>query len=100
MKKVLCAVLFLALVVPTFAFAADLPGDAVYKKSCAMCHGANGEGKAAMKTKPLKDAASKSEADLTKTINDGIPGTTMKGYKDKLKPEEVKAIAAEIKALK
>ena len=76
MKKLLCAVLFLALVVPSMSFAADLASDANYKAKCGGCHGANGEGKAAMKTKPMKDYASKSEAELTKTIENGTTTST------------------------
>jgi cytochrome c6 len=82
------------------ASAADLSSNATYKAKCAMCHGANGEGKAAMKTKPLKEAASKSDADLTKTIENGIPNTTMHGYKGKLTDAQVKELVAAIKAAK
>ncbi len=82
------------------ASAADLASNDVYKTKCAMCHGANGEGKAAMKTKPLKEAASKSDADLVKTISDGIPNTTMHGYKGKLTDAQIKDLATAIKGLK
>jgi mono/diheme cytochrome c family protein len=99
MKKMLFVVLLLALVVPSMSFAADLASDANYKAKCAACHGANGEGKAAMKTAPLKDSASKSEADLTALIAKGKP-PKMPAFDGKLTPDQIKALVSEIKALK
>ena len=93
------AVLLLALVVPSVSFASDLASDANYKAKCAGCHGPNGEGKIAKK--PLKDAAAKGDAELTKVIEEGTTTTPkMPAYKDKLTPEQIKALVAEIKALK
>jgi cytochrome c553 len=80
------------------AAAGDLAADPIYKAKCAMCHGAAGEGKAAMKTEPLKNAAAKPEADLLAAMNKGKG--KMPGYEAKLKPEEIKALVASIKALK
>ncbi len=82
------------------ASAADLASNEVYKTKCAMCHGANGEGKAGMKTKALKEAAAKSDADLTNIIENGIPNTSMHGYKGKLTDAQVKDLVAAIKGLK
>jgi mono/diheme cytochrome c family protein len=81
------------------AFAADLASDANYKAKCAMCHGAAGEGKPAMKTAPLKDSAAKSEADLTTIISKG-KAPKMPAFDGKLKPEDIKAMVEEIKAAK
>ncbi|MFB3815834.1 MAG: cytochrome c [Terriglobales bacterium] len=101
MKKLLFAVLLLALVVPSTSFAADLAADANYKAKCAGCHGPAGEGGKIAK-KPLKEAAAKSDAELTKIIEEGTPNTTpkMPGYKDKLTADQIKSMVAEIKALK
>jgi len=99
MKKLLFAVLVLALVVPSLSFAADLASNADFKAKCAGCHGASGEGKPAMKTAPLKDSASKSEADLVKIITDGKP-PKMPAYKGKLTDAQIKDLAAAIKAQK
>ncbi len=81
------------------ASAADLASDANYKAKCAMCHGAAGEGKAAMKTAPLKDAAKMSDAELTTVISKG-KAPKMPAFDGKLKAEDIKALVAEIKALK
>src|SRR5690242_10888473 len=100
MKKLLVFALTIAvlgLMVPA-AFAADLTSDANFKAKCAACHGANAEGKPAMKTAPLKDSAAKSEDELTTAITNGKG--KMPAYKDKLKPEDIKALVSEIKALK
>jgi mono/diheme cytochrome c family protein len=83
----------------TAAFSADLAQDAAYKAKCAMCHGANGEGKAAMKIAPLKDSSAKSESELVAIIAKG-KAPKMPAYDGKLKPEEIKALAEEIKGLR
>ncbi len=89
-----CAVLTSA-----YALAAE-DGAALFKKRCAGCHGAQGEGKPAMKAPSLK--ASKMDADqiseqLTKGAaahkaphNKGISGLTA---------EQAKAIAEYVKTL-
>jgi cytochrome c553 len=81
--------------------AADLVSDPNYKAKCAVCHGANAEGKPALKTAPLKNAAGKSEADLTKAIENGTTTTPkMPAYKSQLSADAIKTLVAEIKALK
>jgi hypothetical protein len=55
-----------------------------------------------MKTPPLKEKAGKSAAELTKQIEEGNDKTTpkMPPFKEKLTPEQIKALVEEIKALK
>jgi mono/diheme cytochrome c family protein len=55
-----------------------------------------------MKTPPMKEKAGKSVAELTKQIEDGNDKTTpqMPPFKEKLTPEQIKALVEEIKALK
>jgi cytochrome c6 len=96
MKRMISAVLMLGLAVPVMA--ADLSSNADFKAKCAACHGANGEGKPAMKTVPMKEAASKSEAELTKIITDGQ--NKMPAYKGKLTEAQIKDLVAAIKAQK
>lgn len=98
MKKSLAVMAGLALA-STLAMGADLASNADYKAKCAVCHGANGEGKAALKTPPLKDAASKSEADITAVISKGKP-PKMPAFDGKLSADQIKGLAADIKALK
>ncbi len=66
-----------------------------WENHCAKCHGAEGQGKAKLKTKDYTDAKSLagiSDEKLTKDIVDGIG--KMKGYKEELKPDEVKELVA------
>ncbi len=82
----------------TLAFGADLSANADYKAKCAMCHGANGEGKPAMKTVPMKEVAGKSDAELTEAITKGKG--KMPAYEGKLSADQVKALVSAIKAQK
>ena len=88
------------LMVNLTALAAD-DGTALYKKKCAGCHGANGEGKSAMKTPVLKGSAldvtqivdhiTKGEPSSKAPHNKGIAGLT---------DEQARAIAEYIKTMK
>ena len=98
MKKSLAVVAGLALA-SSLAMAGDLSANADYKAKCAMCHGANGEGKPAMKVAPLKDSAGKSADELTATITKGKP-PKMPAFEGKLSPDQIKGIVADIKSLK
>ncbi len=99
MKKLLYAVTALALLAPATMSAADLSSNPDFKAKCAMCHGANGEGKPAMKTAPLKDSAAKPADELTATISKGkLP--KMPAFGAKLTPEQVKGLVDAIKAQK
>ena len=76
------------------------------QQPCAACHGADGKGTEAMKKNDIPDMTDKgwqgkhSKAVVVKAIADGIDGTKMKAFKDKLKPEEIDAIAVYVKKLK
>lgn len=83
-----------------------IDGKPLYEAKCKSCHLADGKGSAAMKKKnvpDLSDAAwqgAHNKAKIAAAIADGIDGTPMKPFKDKLKPEEIDAIAAYVKKLK
>jgi mono/diheme cytochrome c family protein len=100
MKKLL--VLAVLLGISSIASAQSLSADDVYKTKCAGCHGANGEGKPAMKIKPMKDYASLSDAQLTDVILNGKKDSKppMPGYKGKLTEAQVKSLVSAIKAQK
>jgi mono/diheme cytochrome c family protein len=59
---VIAIVLFIAL--PSLSWAAE-DGAALFKANCAMCHGANAEGKPAVKAPAIKG---KTAADVTKAM--------------------------------
>lgn len=87
----------IALALPPIA-AADAAAD--YKAKCAMCHGADGSGKAAMGTKDLgsADIQKMSDADLTGAITNGKG--KMPAYKGKLTDAQIKDLVSYIRTLK
>lgn len=87
----------LAMIASTYTFA-DAAAD--YKAKCAMCHGANGEGKAAMKTKDFgsADVQSMSDADLAGVIAKGKP--PMKAYEGQLSKDQINDLVKWIRTLK
>jgi mono/diheme cytochrome c family protein len=88
----------LALILPPMA-AAQSAAD-TYKAKCAMCHGADGSGKAAMGTKNLgsADIQKMSDADLTGAITNGKG--KMPAYKGKLSDAQIKDLVAYVRTLK
>jgi cytochrome c553 len=71
-----------------------------YKAKCAMCHGADGSGKAAMKIEPF--SAKTSDADSAAAIKNGKAGAgpvKMTGYAGKLSDAEITALVKYVKTL-
>ena len=92
----------LALVALVAAPMASADGKALYDAKCAMCHGKDGVAKTTAKgSGNFNDAkwqeATKLEAVVT-TVTDGKG--KMKGYKDKMSAEDIKAVAQYVKAIK
>jgi mono/diheme cytochrome c family protein len=102
MKTVLLGIALLIPNISSMCMADDLVDDPVFKSKCAMCHGSAAEGKEQRHTPPMKTKASKPVEELTKQIEDGNDKQTpkMPPFKDKLTPEQIKALVDEIKALK
>ena len=75
-------------------------GGATYKTKCAMCHGADGKGKASMAGTDLTtaDVQKKSDADLSAVITNGKP-PKMPASKS-LTPDQVKDLVSYIRSLK
>lgn len=98
MKKafsLMLVVLVAGLIVPAAWADATPDGAAIYKSKCAMCHGANGEGKAAMKTAQFPKTLA--EADIVKTLENGK--NKMPSFKGKLSPDEISQVAKFVKGL-
>ena len=95
--KATLAVFALALVCAPFTFA-DAGAD--YKAKCAICHGANGEGKAAMKTRDFAsaDVQKQSDAELTDIITKGKE--KMPSYDGKLSKDQIGDLVKWIRTLK
>jgi mono/diheme cytochrome c family protein len=74
--------------------------EATFKSKCAMCHGADGKGKEAMKTPDFTSAdfLKKNDTDLSGVITNGKP-PKMPAYKT-MTPDQVKDMVAFIRSLK
>jgi len=98
--KVAVLLMVLGLVLSTSALAAG-PGADTFKAKCAMCHGADGAGKAAIGTKDLgsADVQKQTDAQLTDIITKGKP-PKMPAYGGKLSEDEIKNLVAFIRSLK
>ena len=81
------------------AKADTVAAEATFKAKCAMCHGADGKGKASMKTPDMTsaDVQKKSDADLSGVITNGKG--KMPAYKT-MTPDQVKDMVAFIRSLK
>jgi cytochrome c553 len=91
----------LFIMLPKLSWAQD--GGALYKAKCAVCHGANGEGKPAAKVPSLAGEKTQkmSDAELTDFIANGGPSkkATHAFEKKGVTPEQVKALVAHIREL-
>ncbi len=85
---------------------AAIDGKPLYEAKCKSCHAIDGKGTEAMKKKDIPDMTDKgwqtahSKAKVIDAVTKGIDGTPMKSFKDKLKAEEIEAIAVYVKKLK
>lgn len=86
---------------------AQIDGKQLYTESCQICHKDTGKGgPVTVEGKKLKPAdltggPSKKHSDdaVAKDISEGSPDDGMPAFKDKLKPEEIKAIVGYIRTL-
>ena len=103
MKEAIAALLLVAPAVSTHA-GADAPGKVapvveVYKTHCQSCHMADGD--SPLEPMNFVDGAWKhgsAPAKVAAVIADGVPGSAMLAFKDKLTPAEVRALAAYVRA--
>jgi cytochrome c6 len=102
MRRSVSFVVFAALAVLVMvSVVAAEGGKEMFEKKCAMCHGKDGVAKPIAKgagnfNDTKWQVANTAEA-ITQTITNGRG--KMLSYKDKLKPEEIKALAEYIKTL-
>ena len=95
----------LAVALTTRAAAQGVDGKTVYDENCKKCHGATGTPVAPMKKKYEKLAAfdaaffANRSADSVVAILTNGRGDNMKSFKEKLKPEELAAVAKYIREL-
>lgn len=81
---------------------AKIDAKSIFDGKCKSCHGADGKGDTTIGKKvniPSLASTSMSKAKIVSTIEDGVPDTKMKGYKDKLSKDEINALADYVKKL-
>jgi mono/diheme cytochrome c family protein len=92
-----------ALLISISAARAAEDGKALFESKCAMCHGTNGVPKPTAKGSPTlsdpKWQKSTTVEAIEKRLTDGQP-PTHKSFKDKLTPEQIKAVAEYVLTLK
>ena len=95
-----CKFVVLTAVLLGTSWAAD-DGGALYKTKCAGCHGANGEGKPAMKAPALKGTSLEANQ-IVEHLTKGEPGSKPPHNKGiaGLNDQQAKAIAEWVKTLK
>ncbi len=104
MKKLalMLAAVAVVVLVSTPAAQAAADGKALYDAKCAMCHGKDGVAKPMAKPSANLNDAKWQEATKVEAIETVIADGKgkMKGYKDKMTGEEIKAIAGYVKTIK
>jgi len=102
----ICLLVGIGLLVSSLAFHAAVPadnGEAVFNNNCAMCHGVDGKGFAALKTPDFtspKWQASMTDKQMRVVIKNGKKGTAMAAFGDKLSEDQTTAVIAYIRSLK
>lgn len=73
----------------------------LYTTNCQVCHGPNGTGSPLTQGSAFAGRKWKHgtrQADVVKTITNGVQGTMMLPFKDRLAPEEIAALAALVRS--
>jgi mono/diheme cytochrome c family protein len=101
MGKLAAALAAAALAIPLAARAGDAQG--LFEKKCAPCHGKDGKGDTTMGkrlgVRAFALAQRKSDADLEKSLLEGVPGTKMPAFKDKVSGAEAKDLVKLVRDL-
>jgi len=101
-----CLLVGIGVLVSSLTFKAAAPadnGETVFKNNCAMCHGADGKGFAALKTPDFtspKWQESITDKQMRDVIKNGKKGTAMAAFGDKLSDEDITAVIGYIRSLK
>jgi mono/diheme cytochrome c family protein len=97
--------LLAVLALGTPAAAADPDAPKIFSKTCALCHGPEGqpnESFAKLGVRSFKDQAwqkATSDAQIDKSIREGKKGTLMASFEKQFSPDEIKALVAHVRKL-
>jgi len=101
MRKLAAALAAAALAVPLAARAGD--AQSLFDRKCAPCHGKDGKGDTVMGkrlgVRAFALAQGKSDADLERSLLEGVPGTKMPAFRDKLSDAEAKDLVKTVRSL-
>jgi putative heme-binding domain-containing protein len=82
-------------VIPTAASPdAAQAGSGLFRQHCGSCHGRRGQGGRAPDLTRTSFVTGNADADLFRTISNGIPGTDMGAYQGRITEEEIRQIIA------
>jgi putative heme-binding domain-containing protein len=84
---------------PAAAQAALAEGQALFRGLCSGCHGGAGRGGKGPDLTDNRWLHGDTDADIARTIRNGVPGTTMKKLGDALKEEQITKLIAYIRSL-
>ena len=106
MKKTIILTVVSFVLASASSLAGEDAGKAVWDKQCKKCHAEDGSGKTKLGEKlNIKDytdpatLAEMTDEDLFNATKDGVEGTKMKGYGNKLSDEEITALVAYMRAM-
>lgn len=89
--------------ISTLSFAAKKDNGAdIFREKCSMCHGMDGKGYAAIKTPDFTDPkwqAAHPDKEREDAIENGVKGTAMVSFKDKLSQQQIEAVLKYIRSL-
>lgn len=71
-------------------------GQAIYRLNCAPCHGERGEGG---RDAPSLTHTTLSEAEIVRTVSDGVPNSEMASFAARLSTEEIRLVAEFIRSV-
>jgi cytochrome c5 len=93
------AVVAVLLVLPGTALAQAPDGQQIFTENCVPCHGADLAGGVGKPLNAGSAAAGKSDEQLITTITNGVAGTAMPAWGEKLSADEIKAVLAYIRSV-
>ena len=83
----------------TTAASGGIDGEAIYTANCVSCHSADLSGGVGKPLNAGSPAAGDPDAELIETITNGVSGTAMPAWGDKLSADEISAVLAYIRSV-
>jgi alcohol dehydrogenase (cytochrome c) len=91
--------LLVAALAPVYAQPTAAKGQALFNQHCAVCHGTAGEGNSAPGLSNGNWQAAVTDAALHRVIREGLKGTAMPGFGDRISGEDAQSVILHIRTL-